>query len=39
MAYFLRKDKKEKGLYLQIYENRWVKELKQPRSKCVKFTL
>ena len=35
MAYFLRKDKKEKGLYLQIYENRWVKELKQPRSKCV----
>ena len=35
MAYFLRKDKKEKGLYLQIYETFWVKELKQPRSKCI----
>jgi len=35
MAYFLRKDKKKNGLYLQIYENAWVKELKQPRSKCI----
>jgi transposase len=35
MAYFLKKDKKKNGLYLQIYENAWVKELKQPRSKCI----
>ena len=35
MAYYLRKDKKKNGLYLQIYENAWVKELKQPRSKCI----
>ena len=31
----MRKDKKKDGLYLQIYENAWVKELKQPRSKCI----
>ncbi len=35
MAYYLRKDKKKNGLYLQIYESAWVKELKQPRSKCI----
>ena len=36
MAYSLRKDKRKKGIYLQIYENFWVKELKQPRTRCVK---
>ena len=35
MAYVLRKDKRKKGIYLQMYENYWDKELKQPRSKCV----
>ncbi len=35
MGYFLRKDKKKKGLYLQMYETYWVKGLKQPRSRCI----
>lgn len=36
MAYDLRKSEKKRGTYLQIYENFWVKELKQPRARCVK---
>ena len=35
MAYYLRKEKKKKGTYLQIYESHWDKEKKQPRSKSV----
>ena len=35
MAYFLRKDKKAKGIYLQMYENYWDKNLKQARTKSV----
>lgn len=36
MAYFLRQEKKKKGLYLQMYDTCWDKEKKQPRSKCIK---
>ena len=36
MAYYLRKDKKKKGLYLQMYESYWDKEKRQPRSRSVK---
>jgi len=35
MAYFLRKDKRKNGIYLQMYENYWNKELKQARSRCI----
>lgn len=35
MAYYLRQTKKKKGIYLQIYESRWDKELKQPRSRSI----
>lgn len=35
MAYFLRKEKKKKGVYLQMYETRWDKDKKQPRSKSI----
>lgn len=35
MAYFLRQDKKKKGIYLQMYETYWDKEKKQPRSKSI----
>lgn len=35
MAYFLRQEKKEKGLYLQMYDSYWDKELKQSRTKNV----
>ena len=35
MAYYLRKDNKKKGTYLQMYESHWDKEKKQPRSKSV----
>ena len=35
MAYYLRKDKKKKGIYLQMYESYWDKEKKQPRSKSI----
>ena len=35
MAYFLRQDKKKKGIYLQMYDTYWDKEKKQPRSKSV----
>ena len=33
MAYYLRQDKKKKGIYLQMYETYWDKEKKQPRSR------
>ena len=36
MAYFLRQEKKKKGIYLQMYETYWDKWKKQPRSKYVK---
>ena len=36
MGYFLRKDKKKKGIYLQMYETFWDKDRKQARTKCVK---
>lgn len=35
MAYYLRKEKKKKGVYLQMYESYWDKEKKQPRSKSI----
>ena len=35
MAYYLRKENKKKGIYLQMYESHWDKERKQPRSKSV----
>lgn len=35
MAYYLRQDKKKKGIYLQMYEAYWDKEKKQPRSRNV----
>lgn len=35
MAYFLRKDHKKKGIYLQMYESYWDKDKKQPRNKCI----
>ena len=35
MAYYLRQTKKAKGIYLQVYESSWNKELKQPRSRSV----
>ena len=35
MAYYLRQDKKKKGIYLQMYEAYWNKEKKQPRSRSV----
>ena len=36
MGYFLRKDKKKKGIYLQMYETYWDKNLKQARTRCIK---
>ena len=35
MAYYLRKENKKKGTYLQMYESHRDKEKKQPRSKSV----
>ena len=35
MAYFLRQEKKKKGIYLQMYESYWDKTKKQPRSKSI----
>lgn len=35
MAYYLRKDKKKKGIYLQMYKSYWDKNKKQPVSECV----
>ena len=36
MAYFLRKEKKKKGTYLQMYKSFWDKDKKQPRTRNVK---
>ncbi|MBR0420549.1 MAG: IS1634 family transposase [Erysipelotrichaceae bacterium] len=36
MSYFLRLDKKKKGIYLQMYERYWDSSLKQARTKSVK---
>ena len=35
MAYFLRKDKRNDRVYLQMYESYWDKVLKQPRTRNV----
>lgn len=35
MAYFLRQDKKKKGIYLQMYESYWDKDRKQPRTRNI----
>ncbi len=35
MAYFLRQEKKKKGLYLQMYDSYWDKEKKESRNKSV----
>ena len=35
MPYFLRQDKKKKGVYLQMYDSFWDKERKESRSKSV----
>lgn len=35
MAYFLRQENKKKGLYLQMYDSYWDKNLKQSRTKNV----
>ena len=36
MSYFLRMDKKKKGIYLQMYDRYWDQSLKQARTRCVK---
>lgn len=36
MAYFLRQDKKKNGIYLQVYESYWNREIKQARTRSVK---
>ena len=36
MSYFLRMDKKKKGVYLQMYDRYWDPSLKQARTRCVK---
>ncbi|MCD8123461.1 MAG: IS1634 family transposase [Lachnospiraceae bacterium] len=35
MAYFLRQEKKKKGLYLQMYDSFWDREKKESRTKSV----
>ena len=35
MPYFLRQDKKKKGIYLQMYDSFWDKEKKESRTKSV----
>lgn len=35
MAYYLRQDKKKKGIYLQMYESYWDKDKRQPRSRNI----
>lgn len=35
MAYFLRKENRKNGVYLQMYENYWDKKLKQGRSRHI----
>ena len=36
MGYFLRQDKKKKGIYLLMYETYWDSRLKQARTRCIK---
>ena len=36
MTYFLRMDRKKKGIYLQMYDRYWDSSLKQARTKSVK---
>ena len=36
MSYFLRLDKKKKGIYLQMYDRYWDPSAKQARTKSVK---
>lgn len=36
MAYFLRQDKKKNGIYLQVYESYWDKDLKESRNRSIK---
>ena len=36
MGYFLRQDKKKKGIYLQMYETYWDTRIKQARTRCIK---
>lgn len=35
MGYFLRQDKKKKGIYLQMYETYWNPEIKQARTRYI----
>ena len=35
MGYFLRQDKRKKGIYLQMYETYWNSEIKQARTRCI----
>ena len=35
MAYFLRQEKKKQRIYLQMYENFWDKQKKQPRTRHI----
>lgn len=35
MAYYLRREKKKNGVYLQMYESYWDREKKQPRSRNI----
>lgn len=35
MTYYLRQDKKKRGIYLQMYDRYWDKEKKQARSKSI----
>lgn len=35
MAYFLRQEKKKQCIYLQMYENYWDKQKKQPRTRHI----
>ena len=35
MAYYLRKENKKKGIYLQMYDSHWDKDKKQARSKSI----
>ena len=35
MAYFLRQEKKKNRTYLQMYENFWDKQKKQPRTRHI----
>lgn len=35
MGFFLRQDKKKKGIYLQMYETYWDMDKKQARTRCI----